>query len=187
MKYNSILLWLLLNNFLFPINSRIFIWQTCNALFILRVIFSHWIRLEKEAVLIKKFSFQEENSCESLLENLAVQLVEILVDVPLRSVKSTIILEKSTNCKEIFLSPQGKKLPFCIENVFKHSCYFSLWLLRHTSQTTSPLYSSAWCMDREPCTLVYSHALCYNIIANTNQFLFGGSENLSRVGVSFLA
>ncbi len=53
----------------------------------MRVIFSHWIRLEKEAVLIKKFSFQEENSCESLLENLAVQLVEILVDVPLKSVK----------------------------------------------------------------------------------------------------
>jgi hypothetical protein len=67
--------------------SRIFIWQTCNALFMVRVIFSHWIRLEKEAVLIKKFSFQEENSCESLLENLAVQLVEILVDVPLKSVK----------------------------------------------------------------------------------------------------
>lgn len=65
-------------------DNRIFTWQTCNALFILRVIFSHWIRLEKEAVLIKKFSFQEENSCESLLENLAVQLVEILVDVPLR-------------------------------------------------------------------------------------------------------
>lgn len=54
----------------------------------MRVIFSHWIRLEKEAVLIKKFSFQEENSCESLLENLAVQLVEILVDVPLKSVKN---------------------------------------------------------------------------------------------------
>ncbi|XP_046451728.1 dymeclin-like isoform X1 [Daphnia pulex] len=65
-------------------DNRIFIWQTCNALFIVRVIFSHWIRLEKEAVLIKKFSFQEENSCESLLENLAVQLVEILVDVPLK-------------------------------------------------------------------------------------------------------
>nr|CAH0110481.1 unnamed protein product [Daphnia galeata] len=65
-------------------DNRIFIWQTCNALFMVRVIFSHWIRLEKEAVLIKKFSFQEENSCESLLENLAVQLVEILVDVPLK-------------------------------------------------------------------------------------------------------
>lgn len=39
-------------------------------------------------MLIKKFSFQEENSCESLLENLAVQLVEILVDVPLKSVKN---------------------------------------------------------------------------------------------------
>ncbi|XP_057375530.1 dymeclin-like isoform X1 [Daphnia carinata] len=65
-------------------DNRIFIWQTCNALFIVRSIFSHWIRLEKEAVLIKKFSFQQEDSCESLLENLAVQLVEILVDVPLR-------------------------------------------------------------------------------------------------------
>ncbi|XP_059351282.1 dymeclin-like isoform X2 [Daphnia carinata] len=64
--------------------DKIFIWQTCNALFIVRSIFSHWIRLEKEAVLIKKFSFQQEDSCESLLENLAVQLVEILVDVPLR-------------------------------------------------------------------------------------------------------
>lgn len=67
--------------------SRIFLWQTCNALFILRVILSHWICLEKEAVLIKKFSFQQEDSCESLLENLAVQLVEILVDVPLRLAK----------------------------------------------------------------------------------------------------
>jgi hypothetical protein len=82
-----------------------------------RVIFSHWIRLEKEAVLIKKFSFQEENSCESLLENLAVQLVEILVDVPLKSVKKIplkIQLLLSKFCSE------GRKQLFYIEKVFKH-------------------------------------------------------------------
>ena len=83
----------------------------------MRVIFSHWIRLEKEAVLIKKFSFQEENSCESLLENLAVQLVEILVDVPLKSVKKIplkIQLLLSKFCSE------GRKQLFYIEKVFKH-------------------------------------------------------------------
>ena len=61
--------------------SRIFIWQTCNALFILRIIFTHLIKFEKEDDLIKMLSPSED---ESLLEGFAVQLVEILIDIPLK-------------------------------------------------------------------------------------------------------
>merc|ERR1712071_619890 len=60
--------------------NRIFIWQTCNALFILRIIFTHLIKFEKEDDLIKMLSPSED---ESLLEGFAVQLVEILIDIPL--------------------------------------------------------------------------------------------------------
>ena len=65
--------------------SKIFIWQTCNALFVIRVVLTHWIRLEKEASLVRKFTVQTaDTGTESLLENLAVQLIEILVDIPLK-------------------------------------------------------------------------------------------------------
>jgi hypothetical protein len=74
-----------LPNQLFNIFSKIFIWQTCNALFVIRVVLTHWIRLEKEASLIRKFTVQTpDTGTESLLENLAVQLIEILVDIPLK-------------------------------------------------------------------------------------------------------
>ena len=77
----------------FPFHSKIFIWQTCNALFILRVVFSHWVYVEREADLVKKFTVKNEDTYESLLENLVVQLVEILVDVPLKEETALLHME----------------------------------------------------------------------------------------------
>lgn len=42
------------------------------------------IQNEREAALVKKFTVKCEDAFDSLLEHCVVQLVEILIDVPLK-------------------------------------------------------------------------------------------------------
>jgi len=49
--------------------------------------------VEREADLVKKFTVKSEETYESLLENLVVQLVEVLVDVPLKEETALLHME----------------------------------------------------------------------------------------------
>ena len=75
------------------VSSKIFIWQTCNALFLLRVVFTHWVHIEREADLVKQLTIKNDDVYESLLENFCVQLVEILIDIPIREETALLHLE----------------------------------------------------------------------------------------------
>lgn len=56
---------------------------------------SHWVHAECEAELVKRFTVKSDDGgqSEGLLDNLAVQLVEILVDVPLKEETALLHME----------------------------------------------------------------------------------------------
>lgn len=123
--------------------SRVFIWQTCNALFIIRVVLTHWIRIEKESALVKRFVVHssENGGPESLLENLAVQLVEILVDIPLRSDLYSCFRPYMNLRKVNYFSFFTERRLLCfIENACRLSCSYCIWLLHPTLVITNPFF-----------------------------------------------
>ncbi|MEQ2233956.1 hypothetical protein ILYODFUR_027041 [Ilyodon furcidens] len=92
--------------------DQLFIWQAHNALFMIRCLVKVFIREMSEEELHQQFSYQErapgscgETGSEDLLEELLLNLVHLIVDVPLLDITYSILFEAVTTLL-IFFSYQ---------------------------------------------------------------------------------
>uniref|UniRef100_A0A673K2F6 Dymeclin n=1 Tax=Sinocyclocheilus rhinocerous TaxID=307959 RepID=A0A673K2F6_9TELE len=82
--------------------DQLFIWQAHNALFLVRCLLKVFIREMNEEELHLQFSYQErapgtyDSICEDLLEELACNLVHLIVEVPLLDITYNILFEAVT-------------------------------------------------------------------------------------------
>ncbi|MEQ2284365.1 hypothetical protein AMECASPLE_020958 [Ameca splendens] len=92
--------------------DQLFIWQAHNALFMIRCLVKVFIREMSEEELHQQFSYQErapgscgETGSEDLLEELLLNLVHLIVEVPLLDITYSILFEAVTTLL-IFFSYQ---------------------------------------------------------------------------------
>ncbi|XP_038130972.1 dymeclin-like [Cyprinodon tularosa] len=89
--------------------DQLFIWQAHNALFMIRCLVKVFIREMSEEELHQQFSYQErapgscgESGSEDLLEELLLNLVHLIVEVPLLDLTYSILFEAVTTLLTFF-------------------------------------------------------------------------------------
>ncbi|XP_017263091.1 dymeclin [Kryptolebias marmoratus] len=89
--------------------DQLFIWQAHNALFMIRCLLKVFVREMSEAELHQQFCYQErapgccgETGSEDLLEELLLNLVHLIVEVPLLDITYSILFEAVTTLLVFF-------------------------------------------------------------------------------------